>query len=381
MNNSVVLKNLSPWDIATFITYTMILLGVGLYFTRKQKTLKTFLVANQSVPWFIVGISVLAALFSGVTYLGAPAEAFFHDLTYTWGILAMFIATPITAMIFVPLFRKSQIYTAYEYLEQRFDVRLRYIASGMFILRVTFYLAVVIYAPSLAVMEVTGWPLWLAVLLIASCATIYTCFGGMQAVIWTDTVQFLVLCGGIVVILCFAASKVPGGLTAAWHVAAADGKTGFFHFSLDPRVRVTVWGCLLGGATSTLVQLVTDQMAVQRYLTAPSLSEGLPQRSLAEALDFAAVDFAVLYCRHRAVCLLPRDPGKRADLRGRASRAGAGAADGRAFPPHFQRSHPAVFRRACIAQSTARTFDCRTFARRDDRHGFLPAFTHWRRRH
>ena len=125
----------------------------------------------------------------------------------------MFIATPIATIIFVPLFRKSKIYTAYEYLEQRFDSRLRYIASGLFIVRVTFYLAIAIYAPSLAVMEVTGWPLWMAILLTAACATTYTCFGGMQAVIWTDTLQFLVLCGGIVLIVCFAVMKVPGGFS------------------------------------------------------------------------------------------------------------------------------------------------------------------------
>lgn len=271
--NSPLLTNLSPIDIAVFMAYTLVLLGVGLYFTRRQTTLNTFLVANQNVHWVIVGISVLAALFSGVTYLGAPAEGFFHDLTYLWAVAAMFIATPIVTIVFIPLFRRTKIYTAYEYLEQRFDRRLRYLASGLFIARVTFYLAVVIYAPSLAVMEVTGWPLWLAVLLTASCATIYTTFGGMQAVIWTDSLQFIVLCGGIVVIIVFAAMKVPGGMSAAWHVASADGKTHFMNWSFDPRVRLTIWGCVLGGACNTLVQLVTDQMAVQRYLTAASLKD------------------------------------------------------------------------------------------------------------
>ncbi len=116
VKDSLALKNLSPLDIATFLTYTLILLGVGLYFTRRQKSLKTFLVANQNIHWTIVGISVLAALFSGITYLGAPSEAFFHDLTYIWTIASMFIATPIATYIFVPLFRKSKIYTAYEYL-------------------------------------------------------------------------------------------------------------------------------------------------------------------------------------------------------------------------------------------------------------------------
>lgn len=268
-----ILNNLSASDVALFVGYTLLLLGVGVYFTRRQTSLKSFLVANQNVHWVIIGVSVLAALFSGVTYLGAPAEGFFHDLTYLWAVAALAIATPVTTLVFLPLFRESNIYTAYEYLERRFDKRLRYLASGLFITRVTFYLGVAIYAPSLAVMEVTGLPLWAAVMLTASCATIYTAFGGMHAVIWTDTLQFVVLCGGIVFIIVFAASKVPGGIFAAWHLAAADGKTSLLHMDLDPRVRLTVWGCLLGGTSNALVQLVTDQMAVQRYLTAQSLRD------------------------------------------------------------------------------------------------------------
>jgi sodium-coupled monocarboxylate transporter 8/12 len=273
-----ILNNLNGWDVALFVGYSLLLLGIGLYLTRRQTSLQSFLVADRNVHWTIVGVSVLAALFSGVTYLGAPAEGFFHDLTYLWAVAALLIATPVTTRIFLPLFRESNIYTAYEYLERRFDRRLRHLASGLFIVRVTFYLAVAIYAPSLAVMEVTGWPLWTAVLLTAACATIYTALGGMRAVIWTDSLQFLVLCGGIALIIAFAAWNVPGGLTEAWRVAGADGKTSLLHLSPDPRVRLTVWGCILGGASNALVQLVTDQMAVQRYLTAPSLRDS--QRAL-----------------------------------------------------------------------------------------------------
>lgn len=265
--------NLAPLDLFVFAAYTALLLGIGLYFTRKQKSLKTFLVANQNMHWIVVGVSVLAALFSGITYLGAPAESFFHDLTYLWAVAALFIATPITTIVFLPVFRRSDAYTAYEFLEKRFDRRLRYLASGMFILRTTFYLGVAIYAPALAIMEVTGWPLWLAVVLTGASATLYTSLGGMQAVIWTDTIQFVVLCGGIVLIIAVAAAKIPGGLFAAWHVAAGDGKTNVLHLSPNPAVRLTLWNCLLGGAANALVQMVTDQISVQRYLTAPTLKD------------------------------------------------------------------------------------------------------------
>src|SRR5262249_43524561 len=264
---------LSPLDVGVFGFYMLLLVGVGVYFTRQQRGLKSFLLADQNVHWIIVAVSVLAALFSGITYLGAPAESFFYDLTYVWVVVSFFIATPITALLFLPFFRNLNVYTAYEYLEKRFDVRLRWIASGLFITRVSGYLGLAISAPALAIMEITGWNFGTSVLLTGLAATLYTTLGGMKAVIWTDSLQFLVLCGGIVLILMFAIAGVPGGLPVAWQLAAEKGKTEFIHLDLDPTVRVTVWGALLGGACNNLVQMVTDQISGQRDLTAKSLKE------------------------------------------------------------------------------------------------------------
>src|SRR5262245_50510584 len=101
----------------------LLLVGVGLYFTRRQqKDLKSYFLADQNVHWIIVAVSVLAALFSGITYLGAPAEAYYHDLGYLVVVVSFVIATPITALVFLPFFRGLNVYTAYEYLERRFDV-------------------------------------------------------------------------------------------------------------------------------------------------------------------------------------------------------------------------------------------------------------------
>jgi len=267
------LANLSPLDFAVFVFYMLLLVGVGLYFTRQKKSLKSYLLADQNIHWIIVAVSVLAALFSGITYLGAPAESFFFDLTYLWVIVSFFIATPITTLVFLPFFRNLNLYTAYEYLERRFDRRLRWIASGLFITRVSCYLGLAIAAPALAIVEITGWDFWLSVAVTGLAATLYTSLGGMKAVIWTDSIQFLVLCGGILLILACAIAEVPGGFAEAWRLAAADGKTRLFHFELDPTVRLTVWGALLGGACNNMVQMVTDQISVQRYLTAKSLQE------------------------------------------------------------------------------------------------------------
>jgi sodium-coupled monocarboxylate transporter 8/12 len=265
--------SLRPLDLLCFAFYMVLLTGTGLYFTRRQKGLKSYLFADQDVHWVIVAVSVLAALFSGITYLGAPAEAYYHDLGYLWVVASFLIATPITTLVFLPFFRGLNLSTAYEYLERRFDGRVRRTASVLFLVRVSLHLAMVIYAPSLAVVEITGWPLWAAVLVTGGVATLYTTLGGMKAVIWTDSLQFLVLCGGIVLILGFAVAEVPGGLSAAWQNASAAGRTRMLNMSLDPTVRVTFWGALIGGTCHNLVQMVTDQISVQRYLTAKSLEE------------------------------------------------------------------------------------------------------------
>ncbi|HZU38755.1 MAG TPA: hypothetical protein VFA18_22700, partial [Gemmataceae bacterium] len=229
--------SLKPLDLGVFTFYMLLLIAVGVYFTRRQQGLKSYLLADQNIHWIIVAISVLAALFSGITYLGAPAESYYNDLSYLWVIASFFIATPVTTLVFLPFFRRLNLYTAYEYLERRFNRRLRWIASSLFITRVSFYLALAVYAPALAIIEITGWPLWLSVALTGLAATLYTTLGGMKAVIWTDSLQFLVLCGGIILILAFAIAEVPGGLPAAWQLAAEEGRTRFVHLDLDPTVR------------------------------------------------------------------------------------------------------------------------------------------------
>jgi SSS family transporter len=264
---------LSPLDVSVFVGYMLVLFGVGVYFTRQQKSLKSYLLAEQNVHWVIVGVSVLAALFSGITYLGAPAEMFFNGTGYILVSLTLIIATPITIIVFVPFFRKLKLYTAYEYLERRFDRRLQLIASGLFITRVICYVGFAIYAPALAIAAITGIPFWMSVLITGTMATIYTTLGGMKAVIWTDTIQFVVLCGGLILIFVLCMTKIPGGVHQAWDLARADHKTQFADFSFSPFVRITFWGAMLGGLCNTLVQMVTDQISVQRYLTAASLHE------------------------------------------------------------------------------------------------------------
>ncbi len=264
---------LSATDYAVFGIYLAASLSLGLMAGGKQKDLKTYLLAGHQMHWSLIAISVLAALFSGISFLGAPAETYHHNLVYLWTLVAYLVATPITTLIFLPFFFKLNFYTAYEYLEHRFSVGLRQISSAVFIFRVSLWLALALFAPSLVISEMVGLPLWISIVVTSSCTLLYTVIGGMRAVIYTDVMQFAVLFIGIAAIVFIALGKIPGGLEGAWQIAEAGGRTHLMDLSISPSARMTVWGAFIGGIFVSLVGLVTDQVSVQRYLTAASLRE------------------------------------------------------------------------------------------------------------
>jgi len=264
-------------DYSIFVVYLLGAVSVGLLFVKEQRTIKDYFLASQSMGFLLVGVSVLAALFSGISYLGCPGEVYAHRFTFVLFGLSFIIATPVTTKLFIPHFYQSRFYTAYQYLEERFSVQVRLLASSLFILRVLLWLALVTYAPALALEQVTGLPLWFSIICTGTLTTLYTTLGGMKAVIWTDVIQFLVLFGGQIIILCVAIAHIPNGLSGVYEIGRAGGKFEL-SLSLDPSIRVTLWGLLFGGALINLVQLATDQVSVQRYLTATSLKEA--QRAL-----------------------------------------------------------------------------------------------------
>jgi SSS family transporter len=282
----------SALDYGVFAAYMVASVAIGLWFVREQRTVKDYFLAGQSMNWFVVSVSVIAALFSGISYLGAPTEVYNNDLTYAVTLLSFFVVTPIVIFVFLPFFYRLNLYSAYEYLEKRFDLQVRTWSAAMFILRVIFYLALAIYAPALALASVTNLPLWFSILVVGVLTTLYTTLGGMKAVIWTDVMQFFVLFGGQIAIACVAISRIPGGLAGTYSVAAAAGKLHFTNFDWDLTVRVTFWGALLGGMFNNLVQMGTDQISVQRYLTAKSLREA--SRSLWFKL-FATLPLVIVF--------------------------------------------------------------------------------------
>lgn len=192
----------------------------------------------------------------------------------------------------MPHFYQTRFYTAYQFLEERFSVQVRVLCSALFILRVLFWLALVTYAPALALEQATGMPLWFTILCTGVLTTIYTTLGGMKAVIWTDFMQFFVLLGGQIIIFIVAIAHTPGGLGGAIDIGREAGKLNL-SLSPNPNVRITLWGLLLGGAVINLVQMATDQVSVQRYMTATSIKEA--RRALWFKLALLVPVFLVFY--------------------------------------------------------------------------------------
>ena len=240
---------------------------------ENQKSGKEFFVAGQTMGYLPVAISVVAALLSGISYLGLPAEGFTYGMEFSLILFAFLIATPLTIFLFLPFFFRLKSYSAYQYLEHRFSPQIRSLCSALFIVRVLLWLALATYAPALALNEVTGLPLWASILMTGAVTTIYSTMGGMKAVIWTDVMQFFVLAGGIGVIMWSALNAIPGGLSGAWTIARQGGRLDVFDFSFSLVGRLTFWGLIVGGAFMNSVQLATDQVSVQRYLTAKTLRE------------------------------------------------------------------------------------------------------------
>lgn len=263
----------SPLDYSLFVIYIVAAVALGMWFVRGRQSVRDYFLAGQTMGWFVVAVSVIASLFSGISYLGAPTEVFNNDMTYSVTLLSFFIATPIVTIVFLPFFYRLKLYSAYEYLERRFDLQVRTWSSAMFIIRVVFYLALAMYAPALAIAEVTGLPLWFSILGIGALTTLYTALGGMKAVVWTDVMQFFVLVGGQVLVAWVAISRIPGGFGGTMQIAGEAGKLNWANFDWDLTIRVTFWGALLGGLFNNMVQMATDQISVQRYLTARSLPE------------------------------------------------------------------------------------------------------------
>lgn len=254
------------------VLYLLISLGIGLYFMRKQKTTEDYFVGGGRIPWWAAGLSVFGTLLSAITFMAIPAKAFITDWSFFFLNMTAILITPVIAFIFIPFFNTLKIRTAYEYLEDRFNYLARAFGSLSFILFQLGRIGIVLLLPSLAISIVTGIPVETSILIMGVMCILYTTFGGIEAVIWTDVLQVIVLLGGSILAVVWIMLHTETSFGDMITYAQERDKFNIANMDFD-FTESTFWVVFIGGLASAMVTQGTDQTIVQRFLTSSSVKD------------------------------------------------------------------------------------------------------------
>jgi Na+/proline symporter len=248
----------------------------GIRRTEGSDQVEGYLLANRSLPWWAVGLSVMATQLSAITLVGGTGQGYADGMRFVQFYFGLPIAMIILSVTLVPFFYRARVYTAYEYLERRFDLKTRTLASVLFLCSRGLSCGVIIAAPAVILSIILGWNLTLTILAIGLPTAIYTMVGGVQAVTWTDVKQMAVIVIGLVAVVIALVVGLPSEVSVgdALHVAGSAGRLKAVDFRFDWSQTYTFWSGLLGGLFLMLSYFGCDQSQVQRYLTAKSVEEG-----------------------------------------------------------------------------------------------------------
>lgn len=263
-------------DWAIVAAYLIYIVYDGLRLTKKSQEIEGYFLANRSLPWWAVGLSVMATQLSAITLVGTTGQAYADGMRFIQFYFGLPFAMVILCMTVVPFFNRAKVYTAYEYLERRFDAKTRALTSFFFLISRGLACGVIVAAPSVILSIVFGWNELATVLVMGLSTTLYTMFGGVQAVTWTDVKQMIVIFVGLAVILFVIIGQFPAGVSIgeAVSLAGAAGRMKTVDASFNPNETYTLWSGLIGGLFLALSYFGCDQSQVQRFLTARSVSEG-----------------------------------------------------------------------------------------------------------
>ena len=266
-------------NVADWVVLLGTIVGIAAYGswrTRQVRSLNTYLRGNASTGWGTIGLSVMATQASAITFLSIPGQGFESGIGFVQNYFGLPLALIIVCAVFLPMYRRLNVYTAYEFLGQRFDKKTRLLGAGLFLLQRGLAAGVTIYAPAIIISTVLGWPLNLVIVFTGLLVIVYTVTGGSEAVALTHKWQMAVISAGMLTAMVVLLLRLPDGLgfTGAAHVAGALGKLQAVDFSLDPSRRYTVWTGVFGGLFLSLSYFGTDQSQVQRYIGGASLREG-----------------------------------------------------------------------------------------------------------
>ncbi|XP_051581128.1 solute carrier family 5 member 6a isoform X1 [Myxocyprinus asiaticus] len=273
----IVQMHFSTVDYVIFVVLLVASAGIGLYYAFSggcQRTTQEFLLADRSMRCLPVSLSLLATFQSAVAILGAPSEIYTHGTQYWFLGCSYFLGLLIPAHIFIPVFYRLRLSSAYQYLELRFSKSVRICGTLTFIFQMVIYMGVVLYAPALALNAVTGFDLWGAVLAMGLVCTLYTALGGLKAVIWTDVFQTIVMFAGQLAVIIVGTHQA-GGIAEVWRKAQNGSRISGLDLNPDPLERHTFWTLGVGGVFLMLALYGVNQAQVQRYLSSRTEKEAI----------------------------------------------------------------------------------------------------------
>ncbi|MHC4741594.1 MAG: sodium:solute symporter family protein [Planctomycetota bacterium] len=253
-------------DYLALIAYLAVVVGIGAYFSRREKTTNDYFLAGRRVPWWAASLSIFSTYLSAVTFMAIPAKAFATDWVTILVNLGIILATPVAVFCFLPFYRRLNVTTIYEYLEMRFSPGIRIYGSVSFVFLQLAKMGVFLLLPSLALSTVTGFNVYACIIIMGLLCTIYTVLGGIEAVIWTDVLQSCVLVGGG--LLCIGTICGAEKFDFSGMLRVANDADKFHIFNTEGGIDSTVfWVVILGGFFIQVIPFTSDQVIAQRFLT------------------------------------------------------------------------------------------------------------------
>lgn len=266
------IHRMTGFDILVIILYFLLLAFMGWYFARRQKNTEDYFKGGGRIPGFIAGLSIFGTALSAITFMAIPAKAYATDWSYLIFNAGILLVVPLIVWVFIPFFRKLNVTTAYEYLEVRFSPLIRVLCSLAFILFQIGRMGVVLLLPAIALNIVTGFNIYLCILLMGILSLLYTLMGGIEAVVWTEALQVVILLGAALAVLGIVCFQLPEGISTLVDCASASRKFNLGSLAFDLR-EPTIWTVLVATVFTNITTYGTDQTIVQRYLTTATEKE------------------------------------------------------------------------------------------------------------
>ena len=262
-------------DYFVFASILLFITFYGIYKNYQNKNLKSYILGNKSLSWSTIGFSVMATQASAITFISTPGQGYAEGMSFVQNYLGMPLALIVVSIFFIPKYYGSKIFTAYQYLEERFDLKVRTLTSFFFLMQRGFQSGVTIYAPSIVLTAILGWDMVPTVIFVGLLVILYTVIGGSKAVSHTQKYQMYVILCGLVISLSYINSYILDqmSLSKSFDIIKVFNKNNALSFSLDPKEEYTLWTGLLGGFFLSLSYFGTDQSQVSRYINAKNKDE------------------------------------------------------------------------------------------------------------